>query len=249
VKLEKIVANPASGNHENEIALTFDDGLRNNLTVAYPILRELNIPAVFFVCPGLIENGRWLWTHEARARLRCLDSTARLKFVSDHEAQTGESEEEILRWMKSLLFKQRAEVEKDLRSRTTTFCPSPEQRKKYDLMNWDELRSLDSALVAIGSHTVNHPILPTLQPDELSFEISASRRLLEEKLGRPVDAFCYPNGSYNKAVLEEVRKTYRAAVSTEVGFVNPSSDPHCLPRIGVVPNTSLLAWRMHRPTA
>jgi peptidoglycan/xylan/chitin deacetylase (PgdA/CDA1 family) len=116
-------------------------------------------------------------------------------------------------------------------------------------MNWDELRSIDPGLVTIGSHTVNHPILTTLQPDELSFEILTSRRLLEEKLGRPVEYFCYPNGSYNKTVLEEVRRTYRAAVSTEVGFVKQSSDLQCLPRIGIAQNLSLLAWRLHRPTA
>src|SRR5438105_930882 len=51
-------------------AMVFDDGLRSNVRVAYPILRALGIPATFFVCPGLIEERRWLWTHEARRRLR-----------------------------------------------------------------------------------------------------------------------------------------------------------------------------------
>ena len=56
------------------IALTFDDGLRNNYTVAYPILKTLGTPATFFVCPGLVDTGRWLWNHEARERLRALSS-------------------------------------------------------------------------------------------------------------------------------------------------------------------------------
>ena len=51
-------------------AIVFDDGLRSNVRVAYPILRTLGIPATFFVCPGLIEERRWLWTHEARRRLQ-----------------------------------------------------------------------------------------------------------------------------------------------------------------------------------
>src|SRR6058998_1097916 len=50
-------------------ALTFDDGLRSNVTVAYPILEKLGLPATFFVCPGLIGRGEWLWNHEARQRL------------------------------------------------------------------------------------------------------------------------------------------------------------------------------------
>src|SRR5204863_2988069 len=44
-------------------AIIFDDGARNNVSVAYPILRSLGIPATFFVCPGLIEERKWIWTH------------------------------------------------------------------------------------------------------------------------------------------------------------------------------------------
>jgi Polysaccharide deacetylase len=53
-----------------QAAIIFDDGLRSNVRVAYPMLRALGIPATFFVCPGLIEERRWLWTHEARRRLQ-----------------------------------------------------------------------------------------------------------------------------------------------------------------------------------
>src|SRR6476620_1223516 len=58
------------------VALTFDDGLRNNVEVAYPILKKLGLSATFFVCPGLIDGGQWLWNHEARQRLLTLDSNA-----------------------------------------------------------------------------------------------------------------------------------------------------------------------------
>src|SRR5689334_9290881 len=61
----------------HEIALTFDDGLLNNLTIAYPILRKLSLPATFFVCPALIDAGAWLWNHEARARLQSLEKNLR----------------------------------------------------------------------------------------------------------------------------------------------------------------------------
>src|SRR5262245_5253266 len=47
---------------KRKAAFILDDGLRNNIVVAYPLLRALCIPATFFVCPGLIEERRWLWT-------------------------------------------------------------------------------------------------------------------------------------------------------------------------------------------
>src|SRR3954466_13565932 len=65
------------------VALTFDDGLRNNVEVAYPILRDLGLTATFFVCPGLIDGGEWLWNHEARERLRTLEIDA-LKQLAAH---------------------------------------------------------------------------------------------------------------------------------------------------------------------
>src|SRR5215217_9362353 len=55
------------------VALTFDDGLRSNVDVAYPILRKLGLSATFYVCPGLIDGEQWLWNHEARQRLLTLD--------------------------------------------------------------------------------------------------------------------------------------------------------------------------------
>jgi peptidoglycan/xylan/chitin deacetylase (PgdA/CDA1 family) len=68
------LASPRRG--RRRAALTFDDGLRSNVAVAYPILRALGLTATFFVCPGLIEQGRWLWNHEARERLRSLPGAA-----------------------------------------------------------------------------------------------------------------------------------------------------------------------------
>src|SRR5258708_15550877 len=59
---------------KRKVVLTFDDGLRNNVEVAYPILQRLELPATFFVCPGLVESGQWLWNHQARQRLLRLPS-------------------------------------------------------------------------------------------------------------------------------------------------------------------------------
>jgi len=248
IGMEEFVNRLARGKSlKDQMVLTFDDGLRNNFTKAYPILRRMKIPATFFVCPGLIENSRWLWTHEVRARLAFLgeERNAFLKRWNPEARNT----EQFVGWMKQLSLKARHELETDLLSLSSGFRPTLDQKNKYDLMDWNEIRSLDSAFITIGSHTVTHPILPGLKPEELSFEISASRKLLEEKLGRPIEYFCYPNGSHNRVVVEEARKTYRAAVSTEVGFVTQSSELHCLPRIGIAPKLPLLAWRLHRPTA
>src|SRR5206468_6119551 len=94
------------------LALSFDDGLRNNVEVAYPMLRRLGLPATFFICPGLVEEGRWLWTHEMRRRLRSLQPADR------------QQPDRLVEWMKRLDIGARREVEDAVREATPRFVPS-----------------------------------------------------------------------------------------------------------------------------
>jgi peptidoglycan/xylan/chitin deacetylase (PgdA/CDA1 family) len=98
---------------------------------------------------------------------------------------------------------------------------------------------------------MSHPILTTLSDQEIELELLESRRYLENRLRRPVDFFCYPNGSYDKRVYQVVRKNYRAAVTTESGMVDgrENFDLHRLPRIPSAESAALTAWRLHRPEA
>lgn len=249
VSLEPIVEKVAGrGSVEShEIALTFDDGLHNHCALVYPVLKRLNIPATFFVCPGLVESGQWLWNHEVRERLRMLSGERRVSL--SHRVQApGSGVEEILGWMKSLEPKQRKSVEEAVRTAVPDFRPSAQQHQQYDVMTWRELASFDPALVTIGSHSVSHPILTTLNPAELAYEIRGSRRWLEERLQRPIEHFCYPNGAGNAAVLHCVRECYRSAVTSEKGGVQTEDDVCRLKRIPTARQLPSLAWRLHWPT-
>lgn len=252
VSLEAMV-NRLAGNHAinaNEIVLTFDDGLRNNLTVVYPILRALQVPAAFFVCSSLIGSGKWLWNHEARCRLKTLSNEA-LTDLRNTLLARDPSAEGIVEWMKTLKPAQRQRAEEQIRSATPSFRPTAAQHEAYDIMDWDDLKSLDQGLIMIGSHTMTHPILTTLSTDEISSELRESRRCLEQNLGCSIDFFCYPNGSYDTRVYEAVKNNYRAAVTTETGVLNGKDplDLHRLPRIPSAENPALTAWRLHRPEA
>jgi peptidoglycan/xylan/chitin deacetylase (PgdA/CDA1 family) len=234
----------------HEIVLTFDDGLRNNLTVVYPILRELHVPATMFVCPALVESGEWLWNHEMRCRLQTLAAPdlaeLRMKLLAP-----GFSVDAIIEWMKTLPLEQRRIAEETIRQATTEFLPTSAQRDAFDVMDWNDLHSLDRDLITVGSHTLSHPILTKLSGQEIETEILESRRCLEQRLERKVDFFCYPNGAYDRRAYQLVQKTYRAAVTTESGFIDGSQglDLHRLPRIPSAESAALTAWRLHRPEA
>src|SRR5207237_9292973 len=126
------------------VALTFDDGLRNNVEVAYPMLRRLGLPATFFICPGLIEEARWLWTHEMRRRLRWLDPADR------------QQPDRLVDWMKRLDIAARREVEHAVRDATARLVPSAAERDEFDLAGWEQLRRLQPGLPAIGTPTRTH---------------------------------------------------------------------------------------------
>src|SRR3954470_15857035 len=68
VPLSTIVSNVRAGNPGTgrEVALTFDDGLRNNFTVLYPILQRVEVPATFFIVPEAVDKNEWIWTHDVR---------------------------------------------------------------------------------------------------------------------------------------------------------------------------------------
>lgn len=252
VSLETMVnrlANPYAP-AANEIVLTFDDGLRNNLSVVYPILRKLQVPATFFVCPELVENGKWLWNHEVRCRLQTLSAPALVELSNALHAPEG-SAEKVIEWMKTLPLQQRHKAEQSILLATTSFQPTAAQHASFDMMHWDDLLSLDPRLITIGSHTMSHPILTTLSVQEIEAELAESRRRLEQQLQRTIEFFCYPNGSYDEKAYAVAKKTYRAAVTTESGRVDDkgSLDLYRLPRVPSAEKAALTAWRLHRPEA
>jgi peptidoglycan/xylan/chitin deacetylase (PgdA/CDA1 family) len=252
VSLETMLDRIMNGSYPlaDEIVLTFDDGLRNNLTVVYPVLRELQLPATMFVCPALVESGEWLWNHEMRCRLQSLAAPdlaeLRMKLLTP-----GTSVDAIIECMKTLPLEQRREGEETVRQATAGFLPTTAQREAFDIMDWNDLRSLDHDLITVGSHTLSHPILTKLSGQEIEAEIVESRRCLEQRLERKVEFFCYPNGAYDRRAYQLVQKTYRAAVTTESGIIEhgKAHDLHRLPRIPSGESAALTAWRLHRPEA
>lgn len=238
------ISQPPTPGRPRRASIIFDDGLRSNVLVAYPMLRALGIPATFFVCPGLIEERRWLWTHEARRRLEFAGRHLRQELAVDLGAPA--EIEAFVQWMKEIEFPHRTRVEAKLRYATAGFVPSDLDRDAFDLAGWDELRSLDTSIVTIGSHTLTHPILPSLSAAQIEAELRDSRRMIEGKLARPADLFSYPNGDVDERTLSAVRRYYRAAV---LDNSVTRWDPHLIPSVHLPRGVLGLALKVNRPGA
>jgi|SaaInl4_150m_RNA_FD_contig_31_1771580_length_1347_multi_4_in_0_out_0_2 peptidoglycan/xylan/chitin deacetylase (PgdA/CDA1 family) len=112
--------------------------------------------------------------------------------------------------------------------------------------SWDELLSMKSETMELGSHTKTHPNCTSVIDDALLVdEIVGSRREIEKNTGRNVSHFCYPNGDYSHRITSQVRTAgYDSAVTTRHGLVAQGVDVFALPRIIARPEPLFFAAEM-----
>lgn len=100
-------------------------------------------------------------------------------------------------------------------------------------LDWDGVRALEAAGMEIGSHTVDHERLAALPETKVRWELRESKRVLDARLRRPVEAVAYPFNSVRAWMLAAAAEAgYRVGVS---GFVHGSGDPLELARYSVGP--------------
>jgi peptidoglycan/xylan/chitin deacetylase (PgdA/CDA1 family) len=102
-------------------------------------------------------------------------------------------------------------------------------------LGWGEVKEMsDSGIITIGSHTINHFELIKLNSDDLEREIKESKSILENRLGKRVDLFCYPKGEFNKKVHDAVKDAgYICAAGTNPGRAGYSNDIFAIKRVKI----------------
>lgn len=110
------------------------------------------------------------------------------------------------------------------------------------LMNWRQLSELSRHGIAIGSHTLTHPILSELDSEGLWREIYLSKARLEERLGGCVQAFSYPYGIYSPMMKRAVSGVYLCGCTAQLGYAGTWSDRYALERVDVYYLKSLWAF-------
>ncbi len=220
-------------------AITVDDGYRDFFEIAFPILREYNVPASVFVATDFIDQRAWLWTDKLRY-LALQADTAMLETTINDRAlriKLGDSESRLIAAsvVNSELKQIPDEVKEDIISsiasslKVSLPCVPPGD---FSPLTWEQVREMDNAGIEVGSHTLTHPILTNISRDRLRKELNESRRRLEEVLRRNVDLFCYPNGNYDPMVSIEVERAgYKCAVTSRPGLNKRDTNPLALRRI------------------
>jgi peptidoglycan/xylan/chitin deacetylase (PgdA/CDA1 family) len=187
--------------------LTFDDGYRNVLTQALPLLHARGLPAACFVLTG--DDPRPLWQDRLEA---ALEATSRPRLCRDGVelplATPDDRERACAHWMRALDAQPAHAREAHLAELIEALggpgdLGSDERRR----LTWDEVRALHAAGFEIGSHAERHEPLTADDPHAAAAELRASRERLEGELGAPAGGFAlsYPYGARDRAVVAAAR--------------------------------------------
>lgn len=230
VPLALIAEQAASGRSLDKklVALTVDDGRRNCYDFFFPLLKEFELPATFFVASSFIRGEAWIWTDKV---LWLSEQSKCAQELLPHKLESA------FRELNSLHPERRNERIEFLAQGVGVAIPE-KPPGKYAPCSWSQLREMaDSGLMNIGSHSATHPTFSTITDEESWTELTRSRTEIEEGMGRTVNCFCFPNGlrgDFRPSHLRQVQDAgYRCSVTAEFGMVKSGSDLYQLPRIGM----------------
>jgi peptidoglycan/xylan/chitin deacetylase (PgdA/CDA1 family) len=104
-------------------------------------------------------------------------------------------------------------------------------RPPWPLLTWDEAGQLAAAGHELGAHTLTHPVLPHLPPDEAEREMAEAQQVIARETGREARTLAYPFGARSVAVEALARRHFDAACGTRLGLAGPNSNLYDLERV------------------
>ena len=214
--------------------ISFDDGFKNNLSVAAPILKKYSAPCIFYISSGMIDSEKMFWVDIVEA---CIDSTSKASITLNldqkitynlisHEDKVR-ALLDIKKYCKLSKNSQKNDVINEL-IEATEINPDKKSHVNYQTLNWDEVRQLNSnQLFTIGGHTHTHTILSSLEKDDLKYEIKHCLKKIAKELDQDILHFSYPEGQahhYNDEVIRILKENGIICCPSAVNGVNDYSE-------------------------
>jgi peptidoglycan/xylan/chitin deacetylase (PgdA/CDA1 family) len=226
------------------VCFTFDDGYRDTLQWAYPILKEAHVPFAVYVPTSFPDRLGELWWLVLEAVIQRNDRIGVAingrdrKFDCRSVAEKRALYDELYWWLRSLPTE--VEMRHTVRNLAAFYQVDTAAICNELCMTWAELAQLAAdPLVTIGAHTVNHPMLAKLTKDAVRSEMDLSRAVIEAALSVRPEHLSYPYGDRGSAGLREFEVAaelgFKTAVTTRPGVLFPEHSRRllALPRISL----------------
>jgi peptidoglycan/xylan/chitin deacetylase (PgdA/CDA1 family) len=233
------------------VAMSFDDGYADNVSVALPRLLEYGARATFYLTAGLIEERVSPWwdrlAHRlAHARAGEFEWTVDGRHI--RAPLTGEGAQRAALAALLPAFHAAPEIQ-ERRLQELARLTRAEGEPQCALATWNEARGFLEEGIEIGAHTLSHPFLSRLSPERQESEIGGSIDMIEQRLGvRPL-GFAYPGGDYDAASIAACsRHRLRYAVTTRRGDVTSASAAFELSRRGLSEGACLDPFGRYSPS-
>jgi peptidoglycan/xylan/chitin deacetylase (PgdA/CDA1 family) len=231
------------------VLVTFDDGYRDYAERAYPVLRELGIPALNFLPTQFIDDGALFWWDAINlAADRSTRRTVRVPWSGEAIALDAVGRRSIARRAKDRLKllmhdEMDAEVAQILDALGFTMADLATERH---VMTWEQIRATCD-VTTYGGHLHTHPLMSRIGLDRLEHEIATCRARIEAETGARPTVFAYPDGNVVEAAKPILRRYgFDLAFSIREGIVGPDVDWMEILRYPGPPTLGDLAWRIAR---
>jgi len=231
-----------------KVAVTLDDGYRNNLSLALPVLEQFEVPVTWFVSPKFVKNDFPPWwdlvdftARVAQPSLTIKARHSRYSFDLSNEQDKACFRLQCRRWF------QKADSETVSRVRHQIESSIPGELPRNAFASRQEIvEASRSPIVSLGGHTVSHPNLARLSASDIRHEIREGKKQLETWTGEPIRWFAYPYGGrehWDERTKRIVREEgFDGAVTTVRAYADQGADRFEIPRL-TVPNSRSL-WKL-----
>ncbi|MBB4262711.1 MULTISPECIES: polysaccharide deacetylase family protein [unclassified Bradyrhizobium] len=225
-------------------AFTFDDGYRDNLDYALPVLREFDAPLAVYVASDFAEGTGRLWwvaleaviAKAEQVDVRIGNSALRLDATTPAAKQA--TFDRLHDWLRALPGEH--DLAREIEALCTTYDVDMAALCRSLCLSWAEVKSFAAdPLVTIGAHSVSHCNLAKVAEDVAAREIATSRARIEQALQRPVLHLAYPYGDREAAGMREfglaATAGFKTAVTTRPGMLFADNAAHmtALPRVSL----------------
>jgi peptidoglycan/xylan/chitin deacetylase (PgdA/CDA1 family) len=235
VSLEEILGQPEDSDHRQRVAITIDGGWADTYSYAYPLLLRYRLPAAVFLCPGLMLEGQVLPEERfVRVWQWCAKRQYTHLLLRDLRKWGLNGGESLVRETWSRLLKGLALNAKLLMlSHLENTYSVPESRERR-FLTWEEVKIMRRNKISFGSHTMHHCTLTAEHNPALGEELKQSRDTIEFRLQDEVRYLAYPNGAYDRRVMEAARLAgYMHCFTTDQGGFRRKANSFAIPRINI----------------